>query len=105
MYKSLNELSPYLRGCCGFTDIDGKLAPVRFNSEQLDYLKNIGTGKFFNIAACSAGISLAFSTDAKKISFDYSIGEITYVTNSGIDIYMKTAFSPLISRWRALLPI
>ena len=93
MYKSLKELHPYLRGCCGFTDIDGQIAPVRFDTDRLDYLKNIGDGKFFNIASCSAGISLAFSTDADEISFDYSIGEITYVTNSGIDIYENGIFS------------
>lgn len=93
MYKSLKELTPFLRGCCGFWDVDGKSAPMRFTPSQLDYFKSIADKKFFNISACSAGISLAFLTDAREIAFDYSIGDITYVTNSGIDIYENRVFA------------
>ncbi len=62
MYTSLKELMPFLRGCCDFLDIDGKTAPMRFKSEQLEYMKTIGDGKYFNISACPAGIPLAFPT-------------------------------------------
>ena len=71
--------------CFSVREQAGKFCPTRFTARQINALEALNPA-FGRIARCSAGVSVAFYTDAAEISFDYSYSPL-YTPFGGFDIF------------------
>ena len=90
---SPEEAIPYLHGCCGTYELDGRTGFSRFTEEELSYYGARSDTDFVRSHA-PAGIRLECITDAPEISFTYRLyrEKGLYVIGSGFDIWENDRF-------------
>jgi len=78
------EDAALFRGVCGLSCENGRLMPLRFTPAQHEALRALDND-FERLSRCSAGVSLAFETDAEEIAFSLR-AEVLYTASGELDI-------------------
>lgn len=91
MVFTTEQLKGFAHGCIGFEEKDGSISFLRLTKKQINVFQSVGESRL-DRALCSAGVSLAFETDAAAIQFFYTHRHAIAWDHFSFDLYVDGVF-------------
>ena len=87
MILNLEQMHMITRGAVRVEENDGVFSLLRFTEKQAQAYLDLGCQDFYNKSFATSGVRLAFRTDSKSCSFDYTLKSASSRAFAYFDVY------------------